>query len=65
MLRAFRGTRHTSPKSNLTKEKRFSRQTSENELLLAERDLAIRDSEGKGIGPSPFAGRVSLARDHP
>jgi hypothetical protein len=65
MLRAFRGIRHTSPKSNLTKEKRLASQTSKNELLLAETDSGYRESEGKGVGPSPFAGRVSLTRDRP
>jgi hypothetical protein len=53
MSRTFRGTRHTSPKSNLTKEKRLSRPTSRNELLLAETDLAIAISKARGSDPRP------------
>src|SRR5439155_22934329 len=57
MLRTFCGTRHTSPKSNLTKEKRLPRQTSEKKLSLAEADVT-NNPEGKGIEPLPLAGRV-------
>jgi hypothetical protein len=53
MLRAFRGTRHTSPKSSLTKEKRLSRQTSKHELLLAETDLTIVIPKARGLDPRP------------
>src|SRR5882724_7639530 len=60
MLRAFRGTKHTSPKSNLTKEKRLSRQTSKPELLLAETDLAIAIPKARGLDPRRSPGRMSL-----
>ena len=53
MLRAFRGTRHTSPKSNLTKEKRLSRPTSKHERFWAETDLAIADPKARGLDPRP------------
>ena len=53
MLRTFRGTKHSSLKSNLTKEKRLSRQTSKHELLLAETDLAIAIPKARGLDPRP------------
>jgi len=43
MLRTFCGTEHTSLKSNLTKAKKFSRQTSENTIPLAQTDLGYCD----------------------
>jgi len=52
MLRTFCGTEHTSPKSNLTKEKKLCRQKSENKLSLAETDLT-NDPGGKGFEPLP------------
>src|SRR5438876_5191853 len=55
MLRTFCGTEDTSPKSNLTKEKKFCRQTSENKRLLAV-DLAIAISKTRGWNPCPEPG---------
>jgi hypothetical protein len=54
MLRAFCGTEDTSPKSDLTKEKKSSRRTSENELSLAERDLASAVAKAKGWNLRPL-----------
>jgi len=51
MLRAFCGTEHTSPKSNLTKEKRLSAKNQRMKLLLAEADLAIAIPKARGLDP--------------
>jgi hypothetical protein len=55
MLRTFCGTKDTPPKSNLTKEKKFCRQTSEKKRLLAV-DLAIVISKTRGWNPCPEPG---------
>ena len=62
MLRTFCGTGHTSPKSNLTKEKKLSRQILENDRSRAETDLAIAIPKARGLDPRPWPGRVSLTR---
>ncbi len=58
MLRAFCGTKDTSPKSNLAKEKKIALPKSENALGSAEIGLGYRDSSGEGIEPRSLTARM-------
>jgi hypothetical protein len=55
MLRTFCGTGHTSPKSNLTKEKNCPAKHQGPSCRWRKQILAIAISEGKGIEPLPLA----------
>ena len=54
-LRTFCGTEHTSPKSNLTKEKKSSHRRSENTSRWR-RSTSYLNSEDKGVEPLPLTG---------